>query len=178
MNKAGMPATLKHYPGHGTCALDSHVALPSDDRPIQELQNDLLPFQKLINNKDLFIGMVMSNFVTYPQIDPQNVAAFSKILLDKLKVEFEFNGVITSDCLSMKGADIGQNLARLNAAHVAGNNFLMYKHQHQEKLDQLLEILDQIPDDELSAKKREHLRILTDCKNKEQLKIKPRVAPC
>ncbi len=156
MNEAGMPATLKHFPGHGSCVLDSHITRPEDARSMVLLQEDLLPFKILIE-KDLILT-VMTNFVVYPAVDPKNVAAFSETWLKGcLRVECGFKSVIMSDCLHMKGADVGENLARLKAAQIAGNDFLMYTHQHGQDLDNLLSILDQIPDTEEAAKRRMQL---------------------
>lgn len=165
MNKAGMQATLKHFPGHGTCALDSHIAAPIDDRSLEALQRDLEPFKTLIS-KDL-VGAVMSNFVTYPAVDAKNVAAFSESWVKGcLRMGCGFNNVVMSDCLHMKGADVGENIKRLEAAQTAGNDFLMYTHQHDEKLDQLLSILDKVPDTKEAAERRSRLVSTMDRKEK------------
>ncbi len=157
MNEAGMPATLKHFPGHGTCQLDSHVETPKDERSIEALEIDLQPFANLMKDKDLWIGSMMTNFVTYPAVDDK-IAAFSKKWIQGyLRERFTFQGIVMSDCLHMKGADVGKQLARLQAAQDAGNDFLMYTHQHGEKLDSLLAILKDIPDSKPAAQRRETL---------------------
>ncbi len=156
MNQAGMPATLKHFPGHGTCKLDSHVALPVDARSLESLQKDMQPFANLIKELDIWIGSIMTNFVTYPAVDKDNIAAFStKWIQGYLRECFGFQGVVMSDCLHMKGADVGEQLARLQAAQNAGNDFLMYTHQHKEQLESLLGLLKDIPDTQLAAQRRE-----------------------
>lgn len=153
MNKAGMPATLKHFPGHGTCKLDSHIEAPTDDRSLNDLQIDMKPFKDLIGKN--IVGAVMSNFVIYPAVDSKNVAAFSPAWLNEwLRKNYKFNGIIMSDCLHMKGADVGENIKRLQSASAAGNDFLMYTHQHGEKLDQLVAILDRIPDTKEANERR------------------------
>ena len=46
MHAAGMAATLKHFPGHGTVREDTHVDVAIDPRPLHELEaHDLLPFR-------------------------------------------------------------------------------------------------------------------------------------
>lgn len=170
MNKAGMLATLKHFPGHGTCRLDSHVAAPTDERPIEALAIDLKPFAELIAQQNIRIGSVMTNFVTYPAVDPDNIAAFSKKWIQGyLRQEYRFNGVVMSDCLHMEGANVGAQLARLQAAQTAGNDFLMYTHQHGPKLDSLLEILKDIRDTQEAMERRERLMTKIEQQRSETL---------
>ena len=45
-----MAATAKHFPGHGAVAPDSHVAMPVDRRPLADLDEDLYPYRRLIDN--------------------------------------------------------------------------------------------------------------------------------
>lgn len=154
MNAAGMPATLKHYPGHGNCTLDSHIAKPVDNRSIDALQSDLYPFRALAAKKEL-VFTIMTAHVTYPAVDPDNTAGFSKIWIQGcLRMGCGFSGVVMSDCLDMKGADVGETLNRIAAAQAAGCDFQMYTHQHGDKLDRLLSILDQIPDNKISNERR------------------------
>src|SRR5690606_30944898 len=52
MRQAGMQATGKHFPGHGSVAPDSHHELPVDNRSWQAIQKeDLQPFVHFIQHK-------------------------------------------------------------------------------------------------------------------------------
>jgi len=130
MNKAGMPATAKHFPGHGSCELDSHFAKPVDPRTKKELEQDWIPFKKLVEKK--LLGAMMPAHVTYPAVDAQNPAGFSPKWIQGILRSWGFEGVVMSDCLSMQGADVGETLARLTAAQTAGCDFLMFTHQHNK----------------------------------------------
>jgi len=154
MNAAGMPATGKHFPGHGSCESDSHVARPVDNRSLKLLENDLYPF-KILMERGL-LDAVMAAHVIYPAVDPKHPAGFSSIWIqDILRKDCDGEDIcVMSDCLTMKGADVGSALERIVAAQKAGCDFLMLTHQHGPLLTSLLEILDKIPDSEASAKRR------------------------
>lgn len=153
MNDAGMPATGKHFPGHGSCELDSHVAMPVDERPFEELQQDMYPF-KALAQKGL-LAAVMPALVTYTAVDKDNTAGCSSIWIQIFRKDCNGEYVcVMSDCLSMKGAGPGSILERLRAAQEAGCDFLMLTHQHGPLLSNLLEILDDIPDSKASEERR------------------------
>lgn len=99
----GMANCGKHFPGHGWAEADSHVAIPVDERSLQEILNDdAKPYEWL----DLSLAAVMPAHVIYPKVD-SNPAGFSKIWLHSiLRQELGFEGVIFSDDLSMEGASV------------------------------------------------------------------------
>lgn len=114
LREAGMACCGKHYPGHGFIRADSHLALPSDERSPADMAEDLQPYHRLA------LDAVMAAHVVYPQVDAQP-AGFSPVWLGKLRKEFDFQGAIFSDDLSMEGASIaGDMLGRVQAAWDAG----------------------------------------------------------
>ncbi len=104
MDEAGMQATGKHFPGHGSIAADSHVAMPIDERPLREIEmDDLKPFQFMI---DAGINALMMAHVIYPRVDKHS-AGFSHVWIKTiLREKMHFQGAIFSDDLSMEGAVI------------------------------------------------------------------------
>ena len=100
---AGIVPMVKHFPGHGDTAVDSHYAVPVVKTPASQLENiHLKPFREAIRHQ---VGGVMVGHVMYPALDKKDIATFSKpILQDLLRGKMGFNGLIVTDSLDMKGA--------------------------------------------------------------------------
>lgn len=118
LHEYGMPATGKHFPGHGAVVPDSHEQLPIDSRPFSEIwQNDLLPYQKLAHRLDA----VMPAHIVYENVDNKPAGFSQRWLQDILRHQLKFEGLIISDDISMKAADsFGDYLDRACLAWEAG----------------------------------------------------------
>ncbi len=109
MNEAGMAATGKHFPGHGGIFADSHIEAPVDQRDWQQLwDHDLRPFVAL----SPALGGIMPAHITFPAIDANSVGFSPFWLREILRNKLGFNGVIFSDDLAMKGADVAGGFQR------------------------------------------------------------------
>ncbi|QLC74500.1 beta-N-acetylhexosaminidase [Pseudomonas sp. LPB0260] len=118
MGTAGMAATGKHFPGHGWAEADSHVAIPVDERSLEQIRaSDLQPFVRLSGE----LAAVMPAHVIYSQVDSQPAGFSRRWLQEILRGELGFTGVIFSDDLSMAGAHVaGDAAGRIEAALTAG----------------------------------------------------------
>ena len=118
MRAAGMAATAKHFPGHGAVVADSHVALPVDRRAYQDMDLDMEPYRRLIDNG---LPGVMMAHVVYDQVDSLPASFSARWIRDELRTRLRFGGAVFSDDLSMRGASvIGAMPERVQAALAAG----------------------------------------------------------
>jgi beta-N-acetylhexosaminidase len=100
LSASGVLFTGKHFPGHGSCNEDSHIAMPVCQETTKTLmQRDLIPFLELMK---LETSSLMMAHVKYPNFDPQNPASLSsRIIRDFLREQLGYKGVILTDCMEM-----------------------------------------------------------------------------
>ncbi len=123
----GIMPTLKHFPGHGSGFVDSHVALPTRNDTLEDmLKADLLPYTNL--NQDVSPEAVMVAHIAFPKIDPSGLpAAFSKVFLqDILRKKLNFDGIVVTDDIEMAGASVTTSLGdRAVKSLLAGADMIM-----------------------------------------------------
>ena len=116
MHEAGMAATLKHFPGHGSVLEDTHFDAAIDPRPLATLRaEDLAPFAAGI---DAGAEAVMMAHVTYPAVAPEPAGYAPAWLHDVLRREMGFGGVVFSDDIGMAAADTAGGVSARVAAHL------------------------------------------------------------
>ncbi|MFK8030530.1 MAG: beta-N-acetylhexosaminidase [Gammaproteobacteria bacterium] len=120
LHSAGISSCIKHFPGHGFVAADSHLELPVDNRNRAELDVDLKPFKKLLSARSVMTAHLVAS------CEDNELVSFSKRWVsDILRRDLGYKGVIFSDDLSMKGADCDGGIhAKVERALAAGCEFL------------------------------------------------------
>ena len=138
MRAAGMAATAKHFPGHGAVVADSHKSLPVDRRPLTELGEELLPYQRLIANG---LTSVMVAHVLFPEVDPSPAGFSRRWIQQELRWGMGFTGAVFSDDLSMGGAAFAGTVPeRARRALAAGCDILSVCNDRQAVLATLDEL--------------------------------------
>lgn len=125
---------LKHFPGHGDTSVDSHIGLPLVTNGLSRLESfELIPFSEAIQNN---ADAVMTAHILLPNIDPENPATMSKVILTNiLRDKLKFNGVIITDDMTMgaivKNYNIGEAAVRsINA----GSDLILVCHDNANRL--------------------------------------------
>lgn len=153
----GMSATAKHFPGHGSIALDSHLGLPEDKRAsLEALTSDLYPFQALIQKQ---LPAIMTAHIVYPEIDPDPVSFSRYWCQTVLRQQLGFQGTLISDDLSMGGAvGMGSYADRAMKALEAGCDYILVCN-HPEGA---IEIIDAIKDKPDTVKTQRRMQLLAN----------------
>ncbi len=127
MHSAGMAATLKHFPGHGSVLEDTHVDTAIDERTLAEMRAlDLVPFVAGIEAK---ADAVMMAHVVYPQVAPEPAGYSPRWIQDILRDEMKFRGVVFSDDIGMAAAfSAGGVKSRIDAHLDAGCDVVLVCH--------------------------------------------------
>jgi beta-N-acetylhexosaminidase len=125
----GVAATLKHFPGHGSTADDSHAMLPHVAANAAELRaRDLVPFARVIAAGDA--SLVLGAHVVAEAFDRERPATLSRaVMTDLLRGELGFRGVAMTDCLEMDA--IAKNAGTVNGAVqalAAGADLVLISH--------------------------------------------------
>jgi beta-N-acetylhexosaminidase len=128
-HEGGMLTTVKHFPGHGDTATDSHLGVASVNVDRAHLDTiELPPFRQAIAAG---VDSVMVAHVTVPALDsdPNHVATISPaIVSDLLQKQLGFKGIVVTDALDMAALthlfsnDIGRAAVE---AFKAGNDLLL-----------------------------------------------------
>ncbi|MGI5148355.1 glycoside hydrolase family 3 protein [Plantactinospora sp. CA-294935] len=121
---AGVAATLKHFPGHGQTAADSHKGLPVVTADRKKLESTALP----PFSAGIAAGawLVMAGHLDVRAVDPEVPATFSrKLLTDMLRGQLGFTGVLVTDAMDM--AAVAKQPAGTTAVRAlnAGNDLVL-----------------------------------------------------
>ncbi len=112
--EAGVLPVMKHLPGHGLSHLDTHLDLPTVDASLEELRAvDFMPFRALND-----LPMAMTAHLVFAALDPGRPATQSPVMIDLIRNEIGFQGLLMSDDLNMQALQgtLAERTARSIAA--------------------------------------------------------------
>ncbi|NNK28489.1 MAG: serine hydrolase, partial [Flavobacteriaceae bacterium] len=141
MQRAGVLANAKHFPGHGDTDSDSHKTLPTVNFPRKRIDSiELYPYQKLIDNG---LSSVMVAHLNIPSLESRSGFPSSlseNVVTNILKDSLDFKGLIFTDALEMKGVSKYDDSAEVDlAAFVAGNDVLLISQDPAKGIERIIE---------------------------------------
>lgn len=121
--------TVKHFPGHGDTAVDTHLGLARLDVPRERLESiEWVPFRAAIEHG---VDSVMTAHIALPAIEPEPIPATisSKVLTGVLRNDLGFKGIIVTDAMDMQGlsAQYSAGEASVRALEAGADVLLMPK---------------------------------------------------
>ncbi len=98
MKTSSVQPIMKHMLGQGRANVDSHFEMPVVEASLSELEeNDFKVFELAKN-----IDWGMPAHIVYKSLDPTQPVTYSKKIVDYIRNKIGFNGILISDCLTMK----------------------------------------------------------------------------
>ncbi len=147
LNKYGIGATLKHFPGLGDSQGDPHKSVTYIEQSADRLEKNLEIFKEGIASG---AGLVMTNHAMYGGVDDANSVTFSKKIIDILRNNLGFKGiVITDDVTSMplqyEGIETKEDIA--SRAILAGHTMVMFSWDNKLAEKEWKDVLGQYKND-------------------------------
>lgn len=135
LKEGGVMPIIKHIPGHGRAMVDSHESLPVVDASAEILRTqDFAPFKALAD-----IPWAMTAHITYTTLDTE-CATQSKKVVNIIRNEIGFNGVLLTDDLSMKALG-GTFQERTRTSLEAGCDIVLHCNGEMEEMQAIASAL-------------------------------------
>ena len=130
----GVLPVLKHIPGYGRASVDSHKDLPRVDAPRAELEAwDFAPFAALTD-----IPMGMTAHIVFSDIDPANPATTSARMMEVIRKDIGFDGLLMTDDLSMEALS-GTIAQRAAASIAAGCDVILHCNGNADEMEAVVQ---------------------------------------
>ena len=130
MQKLGIAACGKHFPGLGAAKLDPHLQLPTVSKKHEEIVGrDIIPFQQAM---DAGVAAIMTSHTIYSDIDEGIPATLSPFILSTMaRDELGYDGLIITDDLEMGAIENEGSIHEAAVkSFVAGADILLICHDH------------------------------------------------
>lgn len=130
----GIIPCVKHFPGHGDANADSHLTLPMISLSLEEMeQTHIKPFKEAVKNG---IDMVMVAHLHCTCFEKEEIpTSLSRNAIDYLRNELNFDGVVISDDMVMKGVSKFGDVEACLMGIRAGINLFIYRFADKNTYD-------------------------------------------
>ncbi len=130
LRDSGVLFTIKHFPGMGRSETDPHTEQSVVNVPKEViLQEDLLPFRRIIDQYPHYQFMVMAGHIRYPAFDSKPASLSPVILKQLLREQLGYQGIIITDDLDMAAVSEGYTPEEIGIAALrAGTDILLSCH--------------------------------------------------
>jgi len=154
LQSEGVISVLKHFPGHGNTNEDSHYFTAHTDKSLDEMRCcEFLPFASGIAAG---CDAVMVGHIIAEDIDPDKPATLSKKVIDILRYELDFDGLVLTDAFTMAGlGDIPESEAAVEAI-MAGCDMILAPADPDAAVQAIME---NIPEDRIDESLRRILEL-------------------
>jgi len=141
LHEAGITACGKHFPGHGSAHLDSHVVLPESPRTLAELQTrDLLAYRDPV---EVGLELIMTAHVRFSAISESPSTCNPTLLSSVLRNHMGYTGAVITDDLDMEGfRAMGPIRTSVQQAIMAGVDILLCCRDPELQEDALAALCD------------------------------------
>ena len=137
LRHGGVSGVLKHIPGHGRGTVDSHLDLPRLQADRSSLQmHDFEAFRQLNT-----IEMGMTAHLVFEDIDPKHPATHSVAMIDIIRKQIGFNGLLMTDDISMEALSGPLDL-RARRALSAGCDIVLHCNGQMDQMQLLADNSD------------------------------------
>lgn len=155
IQKAGVAAVAKHFPGHGDAKEDSHFTLPKVDKSMTELEEcELIPFKRMVRSR---VEGIMTAHILNPSLDSEYPATLSQKTVDGiLRKQMRYSKIIFSDDMEMKAITDNYGLEEAAVLAIkAGCDCLILRGDHGFPIKQIEAIIKAVEDKRISKEQLE-----------------------
>lgn len=148
--RAGVIATVKHFPGLGNTAIDTHDALARVSGSVDYLyEQDLVPFREAI---EAGVACVMTTHVLFDAIDSEHPTTLSPIVMNRLlRDEIGYDGAVCTDCMEMNAITDGYGASESAILTIlAGVDMAMFSHTQSRQEEAYNAVLDAVKSGRIS----------------------------
>jgi beta-N-acetylhexosaminidase len=142
MASHGVLGCVKHFPGHGSSAADSHLGVADISASWNE--SELVPYRRLLDGGH--VQMIMTGHLFNSRLDPDHPATLSRaVITGLLRGRLGFGGVVVSDDMQMKAITDRYGLEQAVALALnAGVDILLFGNNLTYDADIVPEVVDMI----------------------------------